>query len=68
MLLMCYLQGPRKNKSIIIEVKEFLHQQFTKKDMGYAKFFLGLEIARSEQGIYLNQRKYIMDIINDAGL
>lgn len=36
--------------------------------MGYTKFFLGLEIARFEEGLYLNQRKYILDIMQDAGL
>ncbi|KAL0431167.1 UNVERIFIED_CONTAM: Retrovirus-related Pol polyprotein from transposon RE1 [Sesamum radiatum] len=38
------------------------------KDLGYAKYFLGLEIARSSTGTSVTQYKYIRDIIADAGL
>lgn len=40
--------------SEINHVKESLHAQFRIKDMGEAKFFLGLEIARSKEGTVLN--------------
>lgn len=45
-----------------------LHLAFTIKDLGYAKYFLGLEVVRSTDGIFMNQRKYIMDIITDTGI
>ncbi|KAK9741362.1 hypothetical protein RND81_03G100000 [Saponaria officinalis] len=32
------------------------------------KYFIGLEITRSDEGIYINQRKYIMDILTDTGM
>lgn len=32
-------------KNMVIEVKKYLHEQFTIKDMSFAKFFLNLEIA-----------------------
>lgn len=56
------------NSVLISQVKEFLDAEFTIKDLGVAKYFLGLEIARSSRGIYINQRKYTLDLISDAGL
>ncbi|XP_011078646.1 uncharacterized protein LOC105162338 [Sesamum indicum] len=50
------------------QVKSYLDGLFTIKDLGCARFFLGLQIARSESGISLTQSKYIHDIINDCGL
>lgn len=35
---------------------------------GYAKYFLGLEIARSSDGTYINQHIYALDILKDASL
>ena len=36
--------------------------------MGELKYFLGLEVARAEKGIGLCQRKYTLEVLNDAGL
>lgn len=38
----------------IQHVKSFLDQQFRIKDLGKLRFFLGLEVARSKSGIFLN--------------
>ena len=53
------------------EVSSFislLNDRFKLKDLGQLKFFLGLEIARSELGISVCQRKYALEVLEDAGL
>ncbi|KAL2237905.1 UNVERIFIED_CONTAM: Retrovirus-related Pol polyprotein from transposon RE1 [Sesamum indicum] len=52
----------------IIEIKQYLDRTFTIKDLGAARYFLGLEIARSKTGMSVTQTKYITDIIKDAGM
>ncbi|KAL9299192.1 putative RNA-directed DNA polymerase [Arabidopsis thaliana] len=38
------------------------------KDLGHLKYFLGIEVARSPEGIFLSQRKYCLDVIEECGL
>lgn len=45
--------GP--TSSIIDSVKTFLHSQFNLKDLGDLRYFLGLEIVRLKDGIFLTQ-------------
>lgn len=52
----------------IADVKKFLHNNFRRKDLGDLKYFLGIEISVSRNGIYISQRKYALDIIKDVGL
>nr|GEX36683.1 hypothetical protein [Tanacetum cinerariifolium] len=52
----------------IAQVKEALDQKFTIKDMREAKHFLGIEVCMINIGTHLNQRKYILDLLQDAGL
>ncbi|KAE8683402.1 G-type lectin S-receptor-like serine/threonine-protein kinase [Hibiscus syriacus] len=41
---------------------------FKMKNLGELKYFLGLEVLRSEEGIVLNQRKYTLELLNETGL
>ncbi|KAL0393089.1 UNVERIFIED_CONTAM: Retrovirus-related Pol polyprotein from transposon RE2, partial [Sesamum radiatum] len=61
-----FLHGP--SSALIAEVKQYLDQLFTVKDLKVAKFFLGIEIARSPQGMALTQLKYTKDILADTGM
>lgn len=60
------IAGP--NEDEIIRLKRFLDDKFTIKDLGAARYFLGMEIARGDTGIYISQRKYILDMLDRAGL
>ena len=52
----------------IEELKQALDTEFTTKDLGEMRFFLGLGVSRTTQGTLLNQRKYIKELVRDAGL
>jgi len=49
-------------------VKSQLDHLFKIKDLGQLKFFLELKVARSRKGIFLNQRKYTLELLDAAGL
>lgn len=50
----------------INEVKEYLQSHFRIKDLGTLKYFLGIEVARSEEGFVLSQRIYTINILKDS--
>ncbi|KAL0447521.1 UNVERIFIED_CONTAM: Retrovirus-related Pol polyprotein from transposon RE2 [Sesamum latifolium] len=49
-------------------VKTYLDQLFTIKDLGPAKYFLGLQLARFDDGLSVTQTKYLTNILEDANL
>jgi len=56
------------DKEEIDRVKEALNKTFKIKDLGDLRYFLGFEVARSKKGIMMNQRKYALELLTDAGL
>ncbi|XP_070002978.1 uncharacterized mitochondrial protein AtMg00810-like [Nicotiana sylvestris] len=53
---------------MIQEAKLMLHHHFKIKDLEEMRYFLGLEIAMSKDGILVCQRKFALDLIADLGL
>jgi hypothetical protein len=45
-----------------------LAQKFEIKDLGKLRYLLGIEVARSEKGIFISQRKYILDLLKEIGM
>jgi hypothetical protein len=52
----------------IADLKRYLGQRFHTKDLGTLHYFLGIEVARSSQGLYLSQRKYVLDLFSETSL
>jgi Reverse transcriptase (RNA-dependent DNA polymerase) len=51
----------------IKRVKEYLKRKFDIKDLGQLSCFLGIEIAHSSKGLFLSQRKYVLDLLKETG-
>lgn len=56
------------NMSAIQDSKKVLNHEFKMKDLGELRYFLGIEVDRSHQGIFLSQKKYINDLITQYGM
>lgn len=53
---------------IVYDTNEKLKQIFKMKDLGELKYCLGIEFARSAQGILMHQRKYTSELISKTRL
>ena len=51
----------------ISSLKFFLQNQFHTKDLGMLRYFLGIEVMQSKHGIFLSQRKYVLDLSFEIG-
>ena len=54
------------DKEGIKATKEYLKASFEIKDLGEMKYFLGIEICRSKEGLFMSQRKYVIDLLKGA--
>ncbi|XP_043697023.1 uncharacterized protein LOC122647766 [Telopea speciosissima] len=49
----------------IAELKSYLQQKFQTNDLGKLKYFLGIEVAKSQKGVFLSQQKYLFDLLTE---
>ena len=50
------------------ESRAFLKKHFVTKDLGRPRYFLGIEITHAKDGVVLSQRKYVLDLLKEAGM
>ena len=51
------------NVSLCEEFAKFMHSEFEMSMMGKLNFFLGLQIKQLKEGTFINQAKYIRDLL-----
>ena len=44
-------------------LQSYLSSEFEMKDLGHLKYFHGIEVSRSDKGIFLSRRKYALDLL-----
>lgn len=49
-------------------LKESLAREFKIKDLGHLRYFLRMEVLRNKSGIFMSQKKYILDLLFETGL
>ena len=49
-------------------LKSHMLKHFLIKDLSELKYFMGIEFSRSKRGIFMSQRKYALDILQDTRL
>lgn len=52
----------------IRNLKENLFKGFEMNGLGALKYFLEIEVLRSKHGIFLREKKYILDMLAETGL
>ena len=52
----------------IEHVKGLLKQKFEMKDLEDMCYFLGIEVIRTPEGIWLSQRQYVLDMLSKYGM
>ncbi|XP_021644240.2 uncharacterized mitochondrial protein AtMg00810-like [Hevea brasiliensis] len=58
----------RSDREGIHKFKQFLQPSFQMKDLGQVTYFLGLEVSHSAASLFVNQHKYIADLIKLTNL
>ena len=48
-------------------LRERLATKFEIKDLRKLKYFLGIEVVYSKQGIFISQVKYVLDLLRETG-
>jgi hypothetical protein len=48
------------------QLKTSLSSTFEIKDLGFLRYFLDMDVARSKKGNVISQRKYVLDLLKET--
>ncbi|GKB36374.1 putative ribonuclease H-like domain-containing protein, partial [Tanacetum coccineum] len=54
-------------KSLCTEFENIMHKKFQMSSIGELTFFLGLQVKQKEDGIFISQDKYVIEILKKFG-
>ena len=49
-------------------LQDYLSRDIEMKDLSPLKYFLGIKVSRYDKGIFLSQRKYALDLLQETGM
>ncbi|PNY03537.1 copia-type polyprotein [Trifolium pratense] len=58
----------RNDLHMMDEFKSLMQKEFSMTDLGKMKYFLGVEVIQSEEGICISQQKYATEILSRFGM
>ena len=56
------------DKKEIKNLKSKMFREFEIMDLGRLKYFLGIKVLRSNRGIFISQKKYVLDLLAETGI
>ncbi|XP_058746032.1 uncharacterized mitochondrial protein AtMg00810-like [Vicia villosa] len=56
------------NEQMMKQFKESMKEKFAMTDLGKMKYFLGVEVNQTQQGIFIHQHRYASEILSRFGM
>jgi hypothetical protein len=56
------------NVNLILDLKKQLAYTFERTGIGLLHFFLGIEVLQMDNGIFISQPKYVLNILHEFGM
>lgn len=51
-----------------LTLHKYMSSEYVMKDLGALKYFLRIKVSQNKSGIFLSQRKYTLDLLQENGM